>query len=45
MKYTKSDIIKALRKSGINKGDTVFFTTSLGMLGAPAIKKKNSINA
>jgi len=43
MKYTKSDIIKALKKSGINKGDTVFFTTSLGMLGTPAIKK-NSIN-
>ena len=44
MKYTKLDTIEALKKSGIMRGDTVFFTTSLGMLGVPDIKKINSIN-
>ena len=39
MEYTQPDIIKALKKSGIVRGDTVFFTTSLGMLGIPKIKK------
>ncbi len=44
MEYTQPDIIKALKKSGIVRGDTVFFTTSLGMLGIPKIKKIKSIN-
>ena len=44
MKYTKLDTIEALKKSGIMRSDTVFFTTSLGMLGVPDIKKINSIN-
>lgn len=38
MHYTKEDIIKALKLVGIKSGDTVFFTTSLGMLGLPSIK-------
>ena len=35
MRYTKEDIIKALKESGIKSNDTVFFTTSLGMVGIP----------
>jgi aminoglycoside N3'-acetyltransferase len=35
MKYTKQDIINALKNSGIKKDDTVFFSTSLGMVGLP----------
>ena len=44
MEYSQLDIIKALKKSGITRGDTVFFTTSLGMLGIPKTKKIKSIN-
>ena len=44
MAYSQSDIIKALKKSGIVKGDTVFFTTGLGFLGKPDIDKIYSIN-
>jgi len=35
MIYTRDDIINALRESGVNAGDSVFFTTSLGMIGMP----------
>jgi aminoglycoside N3'-acetyltransferase len=35
MRYTKKDIITALKKSGIKKDDVVFFSTSLGMVGIP----------
>ena len=38
MYYTKNDIVKALKKAGVKKNDTVFFTTSLGMLGKPKTK-------
>ena len=38
MYYTKEDITEALRHVGIKKNDTIFFTTSLGMLGIPKIK-------
>lgn len=31
--YTKQDIIQSLQKAGLNKGDTAFFSTSLGMVG------------
>ena len=44
MAYSQSDIIKALKKSGIVKGDTVFFTTGLGFLGKPDVDKIYSIN-
>ncbi|MFC1510874.1 DUF4910 domain-containing protein [Candidatus Margulisiibacteriota bacterium] len=37
MKYSYFDILRALRASGIEKGDTVFFTTGLGMLGLPPV--------
>ena len=37
MHYTKDDIINALMHVGIKNGDTVFFTTSLGMIGLPNI--------
>ena len=37
MYYTKNDIIKAFKGAGIKRNDTVFFTTSLGMLGFPRI--------
>ena len=41
--YLKSDIKKKLISLGICKGDTLFVTTSLGMLGIPKDfrKKKN----
>ncbi|MEF3191929.1 MAG: AAC(3) family N-acetyltransferase [Campylobacterales bacterium] len=35
MRYRYDDIVRALRESGIEEGDTVFFTTSLGMVGIP----------
>ena len=44
MKYSEFDVINALKKTGIMKGDTVFFTTSLGMLGVPKLKSLNSID-
>ena len=43
MHYTKNDIIKALKCVGIKKNDTIFFTTSLGMLGIP--KMRGLLNA
>jgi len=41
MKYTKADIINALKKAGINSTDTVFFSTSLGMVGIPPKEVKS----
>ncbi len=35
MNYTKQDIIQSLIESGISRGDSVFFTTSLGLVGIP----------
>lgn len=35
MYFTKKDIVLKLRKSGIKKGDIVFFNTSLGTVGIP----------
>jgi len=34
--YTQADMEQALAAAGLQAGDTVFFTTSLGMLGLPA---------
>ena len=42
MNYPIKDIIKSLKESGIDNGDTVFITTSLGMIGIPP-KEINSI--
>jgi len=36
MKYNYKDIVIALKNSGIKSGDTVFFTTGLGMVGVPS---------
>ncbi|HNV69527.1 MAG TPA: DUF2172 domain-containing protein [Candidatus Ozemobacteraceae bacterium] len=33
--YTRADILQALTAAGLRSGDTVFVTTSLGMLGVP----------
>jgi aminoglycoside N3'-acetyltransferase len=46
MKYTKEDIKNALKSAGIQKNDTVFFSTSLGMVGIPPkyIKNQNDLN-
>jgi len=35
MYFTKKDIVLKLNKSGIKKGDIVFFNTSLGTVGIP----------
>ena len=35
MRYNYNDIVTSLKKSGIKEGDTVFFTTGLGMIGIP----------
>lgn len=35
MRYGYNDIVTSLKTSGIKEGDTVFFTTSLGMIGIP----------
>tara|TARA_Y100000310_G_scaffold329978_1_gene400813 strand:+ start:642 stop:971 length:330 start_codon:yes stop_codon:yes gene_type:complete len=39
--YDKSDILKAFQKLNITTGDSVFLSTSLGMLGRPKTKNKN----
>ena len=46
MRYTKQDIINALKKAGIQKDDTVFFSTSLGMVGIPPsfVKTQDDLN-
>ena len=46
MKYTKQDIINALKDVGIQKDDTVFFSTSFGMVGLPPkeIKTQDELN-
>ena len=35
MKFNKQDVLWALEDSGLERGDTVFITTGLGMLGRP----------
>ncbi len=47
MRYTYEDIVASLRQSGINEGDTVFFTTGLGMVGIPPpdVKNQDDLNA
>lgn len=47
MKYTYEDIVASLRRSGIDEGDTVFFTTGLGMVGMPPpeVKNQDELNA
>jgi aminoglycoside N3'-acetyltransferase len=46
MRYTKEDIKKSLIEVGIQKNDTVFFSTSLGMVGLPPlyVKNQNDLN-
>ncbi len=46
MKYTKKDIIKVLKSVGIEKSDTVFFSTSFGMVGIPPsfVKTQEDLN-
>lgn len=39
--YNKLDILKAFRRLNIKNGDSIFITTSLGMLGMPDTKNKN----
>jgi len=41
MKYSYKDIVNALKQSGIKSNDTVFFSTSLGMVGIPPSSVKN----
>jgi aminoglycoside N3'-acetyltransferase len=45
--YNKNDIIQSLVSSGIRSGDSVFFTTSLGMVGIPPkeINSSEKLNA
>lgn len=46
MRYSYEDIVAALRESGINEGDSVFFTTGLGMVGMPpqSVKNQDDLN-
>ena len=39
--YNKLKILKAFKKLNIKKGDSIFLTTSLGMLGKPETNNKN----
>ena len=39
--YNKLDILKAFRRLNIKNGDSIFITSSLGMLGMPDTKNKN----
>ncbi len=40
--YSKQDILNALRKSGIKRADTVYVSTSLGLIGYPPENIKNT---
>lgn len=45
MRYTRDDVCAALRSSGLARGDIVFFSTSLGMLGiADGIASADDLN-
>jgi len=46
MRYSRNDIINALLEAGLEKDDTVFFSTSLGMVGIPPpnIKSQDALN-
>ena len=39
--YKKSDLSRAFKKLNIKKNDSIFLSTSLGMLGIPTTKNKN----
>jgi aminoglycoside N3'-acetyltransferase len=44
--YTRNDIVGAFRAAGLTHGDTVFVTTSLGMLGIPeGVTTPDDLNA
>jgi aminoglycoside N3'-acetyltransferase len=44
--YNKKDIIKALFEAGLEKGDTAYFSTSLGMIGvAEDVKTQDDLNS
>ncbi len=40
-KYSYEDIVKALREVGIERGDTVYLSSNLGVVGAPPPEVKN----
>ena len=42
--YTQDQIRKKLIKLGLRKGDAIFVTTSLGMIGQPKDFKKKDLN-
>ena len=42
--YSQLDLEKAFIKLDIKKGDSIFLTTGLGMLGIPNTKSKNYLN-
>jgi len=44
MDYNLDDFQLALKRSGIKHNDSIFLTTSLGMLGLPKLEKKISYN-
>jgi len=46
MRYSRDDIINALLEAGLEKDNTVFFSTSLGMVGLPPsnIKSQDALN-
>ncbi len=46
MRYNKDDIVNALLEAGLKKDDTVFFSTSLGMVGLPSsnIKSQDALS-
>lgn len=45
LRYNKSDVIYALNKAGLNKGDTAYFSTSLGMVGiADGVTNAEALN-
>ena len=39
--YNKSDLFRTFQKLDIKKGDSIFLSTSLGMLGKPKTTNKN----
>lgn len=39
--FNKKDLFKVFKKIGIQKGDSLFLTTNLGVLGRPETKNKN----
>ena len=43
-KFKYKDLTKSIKKADIKKGDSVFLTTNIALIGTPLTKKKIKLN-